>query len=330
MAIFTVAYSDGHLRSPALPDQDIRLPLDRILRRQSGTPPVVIMVHGYSHHPHLPHANPARDIFAADTNAAPTRSTSWPLAMGFDQPSSGLCIPFAWPGRIDRNATPWQRLNRFTTIYQRASEAGHGLSRLITWVREVSPHALISVLAHSLGARTATTAVLKAPPNSVTRLILLGGAMFASEARAARNHSPDTCIFNVTARENDLFDWLFEAIAPRDLHDDHGLGIGIGGPRPNWHDIQIDHPDLLRILAGSGIGFAAPRQTISHTGFYDRPGVMAFYHRLLTTGDDRWIADICHEISQLPPEPRGARLSRIITRLKARPGSADTGNSRTS
>ena len=76
--------------------------------------------------------------------------------------------------------------------------------------------------------------------------IITPGQTPSGTARAALSHAKTTTCFNITARENDLFDLLFEYAAPRAERGDHGLGRGLGQRMRNWHDFQLDHPRLRR------------------------------------------------------------------------------------
>lgn len=316
MSIFPVSAQDGVLRASDAPDTEPRLPLANALSQTAPGTPVMILVHGYSHHPHLAKADPSRHIYATHTRRA--GAPSWPLALGYGPTASGdgLCIPFAWPGRVDAAATLLQRLNRFSTIYARAHDTARDLARLITWITEIAPDRPVLLLAHSLGARCVLTALRHLPADSVARVVLLGAAAFASETTQTLKTAPaakTARFFNIIARQNDLYDLAFEWLAPRSTWTDRALGRGLTHPPGNWLDIQLDHPDIRATLARHGIGLATTAPTISHTEFYLRPGAMQFYRHLLCKADNTAIADLRRDLDQITPQPMGTRLLRALS-----------------
>ena len=316
MSIFSVTAHEGLLQSPDMPQTDVRLPLARALAQVPDHAPTLILVHGYSHHPHLATANPARHIYATREPQHP-EAISWPLALGYggNGPAEGLCIPFAWPGCVDGAATLVQRLNRFTTVYDRAAETGEALARLITWIKEIAPDRPTMVLAHSLGARCVFAAAHRLPARSIDRVVLLGAAAFASEAETMLRMAPaarDARIFNILSRQNDLFDLAFEWLAPRARWSDRALGRGLRNAPPKWLDVQLDHPDLGPVLGRHGIGLAAARSTISHRDFYLRPGAMRFYRHILCDAGNRQIARLSDDLATLAHQPMGTRIWRAL------------------
>jgi hypothetical protein len=85
-------------------------------------------------------------------------------------------------------------------------------------------------------------------------------------------------VFNVTSRENDLFDALLMAAMPgRGLP----LGRGLGAPGRNWIDIPIDRAATRSALAGLGFPIPTPDRRFCHWSGYLRPGLFPLYAALL-------------------------------------------------
>ena len=89
-------------------------------------------------------------------------------------------------------------------------------------------------------------------------------------------------VINVTTRENDLFDFLFEWLGKAGL--DTSIGQGLRRRRPNWLDLQIDQAATLATLARLGHVLPAPRARICHWSAYTRAGTFTLYRALLTDG----------------------------------------------
>ncbi len=320
MTILNIAQFEGRLTSLAAPEQDIRLPLANAIAALPDKRPIVIMVHGYGHHPLMPSADPTHHIFAPDVAAHSAHKISWPMAMGFGEGAchQGLCLTYSWPGRIEIQTSFWQRLNRFSTIYNRCEVAACSLAQLIICLNEITPDRPVNLLAHSLGARTALLALTHLPRNTVSRLVLMGAAVYVSEAQAIMRSplaAQTAHVLNVTARENRIYDILFEAIAPRQNVCDASLGQGWPDAPANWTEMQLDNPETGRILARHGVGLGGGSKLFSHCGFYDRPGMMTFYRRLLADPDPICLETLSLELQQVLAQPRYAAVRGTFTRL---------------
>ncbi|WP_187431152.1 hypothetical protein ROLI_008490 [Roseobacter fucihabitans] len=268
------------------------IPLARVLAAQATqTGPIVIMLHGYKYTPedaaHCPH----RKLFNAAANG-------WPRALGFlsDQVDEGLCIAFAWSAR-----GPLWRAHR------RAAKLGAVLAGLIASLRALAPHRPLHLIAHSLGAEIALSALVHLPGASIDRMLLLTGASFIGKAQdmLATPAGMTTEVFNITSRENDLFDLAFEhLVAARDLND---RAIGQGVQAPNALNLQLDCDTTLNALALLGLPVARAQRRVSHWSVYQRPGVMALYAAILR-GDGALTQS---RLAHLLPEACAPRWSRF-------------------
>ena len=236
--------------------------------------PVVIMVHGKGYAPADPTADPHRLIFAPRPGHGFSRNVSWPRRLGFALPAPraprGLCLGFGWQA----TGSLWQATAA-------ADAASPMLARLIQMIRRADPDRRIDLIGHSLGARVILGTVPLLAEGALARAILLAGADFTERAAAALASPAGRTaeFFNITTRENDLYDFLFErAFAP--LGRRAALGRGHSGA-PNWIDVQIDHPGTGAALKSLGLPLAPPRSRICHWSVYLRPGTFHLYRALI-------------------------------------------------
>ncbi|MCJ8140254.1 hypothetical protein [Falsirhodobacter halotolerans] len=227
-------------------------------RPPRGTP-TTILVHGYRWAPDGGRDDPHLHILGAE---------GWPRRLGFGRGQAGLCVGFGW----DAQGTIWG-------AQARAAAAGLALARL---VRSVRPNGPVNIFAHSLGAQVALTALCHLGPQDVARMVLLAGAAFRDTADAALT-GRQTEVLNVTSRENDGYDLLYEAlVAP--LSGRRTLGTMPSGPR--MATVQIDAPDHRLALAGLGFPTRPPERRICHWSGYRRPGLFRLYRHFLHRPDD--------------------------------------------
>jgi len=276
--------------------------------------PVVIMVHGRGYAPGIRGIDPHQLIFAPRPSRTEPRFLSWPRRLGFALPGAnrqvaarGLCIGFGWDGRGDI----WRATRN-------ADRTAQMLARLVQMIRRAAPGKPVDLIGHSLGARVILGAVPLLARGAVGRVLLLAGADFASRAQAALaapagQHAE---FFNITSRENDLYDLLFE----RSLHPLRNVpAIGRGLPHNpasgagNWLDIQIDN-DLTRTrLAALGFSLPPPRLRICHWSVYLRPGIFRLYRALL---HDRQRLAV-PQLRDCLDHPGDGRWSRLFARAPA-------------
>jgi len=297
--------------------------------------PIVILIHGFMYDPEgASAANPHGELYA-ETRAPKRRSrrASWPHGLGFTETGieDGLCVAFAWQSRPRPLASLiGAARNFFSAAYERAPAAADALLSVIRTLRAARPDAEIDLFCHSLGARVVLSALKRAAASgeadALGRVILLGGAEFAGEARAAmatldhRLGASRTQVFNIISRENDLYDALFEIFAPR-----AGAGMrpkggalgrnGLGERREDWIDLQLDHPEFGRFLAERGARLASGRRAACHWSFYTRPGAMRFYRRILRCREDWSIEALRAARAPEAIEPRWTSLRVVPSTL---------------
>ena len=278
-------------------------PEAEIARRLALLPkgaPVVVMVHGKGYRPDCPDRDPHRLILAARPGHGRSRNVSWPRRLGFALPGPrqplGLCIGFGW----DSSGRLWRATAE-------ALAMAPMLARLIHLVRRLDPGRRVDLFGHSLGARVILGAVPLVGEGAVGRVILLAGADFTGRAEAALASPAGRRaeFVNITTRENDLFDFLFErALSP--LGRNGALGRGLPGAA-NWLDVQIDHPATAAALRGLGLPLAARAARICHWSVYLRPGVFRLYRRLIHDRE-RLTLPLLRAALDQAPEPRWSRL----------------------
>ncbi|MBK0326726.1 alpha/beta hydrolase [Rhodobacteraceae bacterium F11138] len=277
-------------------------PVTGTLKRTRTTPgPVIIMIHGYSYHPgdrvHCPHHH----ILSLKPRALPWAAPSWPRELGFGGMArdEGLGIAFAWPAR----GTLW-------AAQRRARDAGHALAALVAGLHHAAPDRPIHIAAHSMGIEVAAEALHHLPAGSVDRIVSMTGASYRSRiAKALDTPAGRRATFiNVTSRENDLFDFLFERLIAPSAPGDRTLGQGIEAA--NAVTVQLDCPASLTHLAQLGARIAPPSQRICHWSSYMRPGVLQFYCKLMRQPER-------YSLNQLRaglPEHSAPRWSRLVAR----------------
>ncbi len=284
--------------------------LDDVLAAQMAAlpagAPVVVLVHGYKFSPARPEHSPHAHILSLNPRTECWKALSWPRHLGFGRgtPTEGLCIAFGWEAR----GTIWQ-------AWAQAADAGRALAALIGRIR-AQRRVAVDLIGHSLGARVALTALAALPAGSVGRVVQLAAAEFQSTARAALDTPAGRSaeVFNITTRENDLFDGLMEWVIRPPCPGDQALGAGLPNAPRQWLDVQLDHPGTCDALAGFGFDIRAPSRRVCHWSAYLRPGVFPFYEALLR---DRHRLPLATLRAALPGDsaPRWSRLLPAIAPL---------------
>ncbi|WP_321362740.1 hypothetical protein [uncultured Celeribacter sp.] len=245
------------------------LVLREALAKTPAGAPIVICVHGYKFSPLVPEHDPHDHILSLDPGLPCRKALSWPRGLGFGTGRSdeGLCIALGWQAR----GSIWQ-------AYSEARATGEALARLI-WKLDRPVH----VMGHSLGARVILSALPHLPEGAVRRAILLSAAEFRSTAEHALDSAAGRTaeVLNVTSRENDLFDALFEMALVPDHAPSRSLGAGLGQLHRGWCDIQIDDTATRAALARLGYDIPAADKKICHWSPYLRAGVFEFYRTAL-------------------------------------------------
>lgn len=278
--------------------------LDMALHRLPADHPIVVLIHGFKFSPFDPARDPHGHILSLNPPTGCRKARSWPRALGFDgvTPRNGLCIGFGW----EATGSIWQ-------AYGRAGQSGGVLAKLIERIHQLRPNQQIDILAHSLGARVALSALPHLPAHTLRRMILMTPAETMQAATRALE-SPagrSTEFINVTSRENDLYDFAFEwLIAPHRLGD-RSLSHRCHSPLPNWLTLQIDQGATLQALRDLGFQIAAPEHRICHWSTYLRPGIFSLYRALLAS-------DLpLEELRSSLPDRSSPRWSRLIARPRA-------------
>lgn len=265
------------LRINATPDglrlhQSHRPPWPSITRAADGEGPVVIMIHGFRFAPGAGSDCPHRHILSTADAPLDWKALSWPRALGFGQhdPAPGLGIAFGW------NA-----LGSLWNAFDQAQQAGHLLSTLINQLHMRAPHRPIHLIGHSMGARVILSALPHTAHKSLNRILLLAPAEYRKAAQAALQSPAGRTaeVFNITSRENDLYDFLLERLIRTPKPD---RIMGSAPPEaPNLLSIQLDDPDTLSALASRGLRLAPAQRRVCHWSAYLRPGVFDLYRALL-------------------------------------------------
>ncbi|MEL7214176.1 MAG: alpha/beta hydrolase [Pseudomonadota bacterium] len=264
-----------------------------------GPGPIIVMVHGYKFSPQHPRHDPFKHILSTEPAPGRRSAVSWPRHLGFHgRKEDGVAIGFGWHAR----GSIWQAV-------EAALAAGAALAQLIDALQAQNPARPIHAIAHSLGARVVLEAMVRLDGPALNRVILLSPADWTDHAEAALARPPGGAaeVFNVTGRENDLFDTLLARAVP---HTAPVLGQGLPQAGENWLDIQLDHPQTEIALARLGHRFAPSSRAVCHWSSYLRPGAFPFYKRLLRAPETLSMA---HLRAALPSQlqPKWSRLPLV-------------------
>lgn len=287
-------------RDPAL--HAAQAGLDSVLHEALNHPgPVVIMVHGYRFQPGDPIHCPHDHIFSCATEFACNKAVSWPRQLGFVPHSAtpGLAIAFGWHAR----GTLQQAKNT-------ATDAATALARLISSIRAISPNRPINLIAHSLGAQVVLEAFRPLARYDVARIVLMNGATYRTHAQyCLAGPAGRTCeVFNVTSRENAVFDRLFSLALPSAITGD--LPISQGIPARNVLSVRIDQPTVRTALSNLGFPIAPGLHRVCHWSTYLRPGLFAFYRALLFAPDTLPMASLQTLLDLSPHKTREVQRTR--------------------
>jgi len=266
-----------------------------------GQGPIILMLHGYKYAPSQPEHSPHKKIFGDGP-------TAWPAQLGFGAQTrdEGLAVAFGWYAR-----------GPLHSVYRRATQLGVTLADLITQIKCAAPQRPVHIIAHSLGAQAALSALPHLPARSIQRMVLLTGASFESHARRMLSTAAGRTaeVFNVTSRENDLFDLAFERLVPAPQQGDRAIGQGISAP--NVRTWQLDCAATLAALRQHGYAVDDAQRRICHWSSYRRPGVMQLYETLLRTPERVPLSSFDAVLPRCP-EARWSRFNPDLSRLALR------------
>ncbi|MEL6294959.1 MAG: alpha/beta hydrolase [Pseudomonadota bacterium] len=266
-----------------------------------GSGPVIVMIHGFKYDPNCGSCSPHSTIFARTAHPDRTDDTQWPRHLGFGNghADEGLAIAFGWRAR----GNLWR-------AERSARAAGRNLARVVREIRNIAPERPVHMVTHSLGSEVAFAALERLPTRSVGRIFALTAASYVSRANAAMQTPAGRTseLFNVTSRENDVFDFMYERMIAPPERGDWAMGTGV--ELPNAVNIQIDCPETLRRLTDFGGHIEPSNRRVCHWSGYTRPGVLRFY-KLAMRQPDRVPLDA---LRRALPAQTAPRWSRVIQR----------------
>jgi pimeloyl-ACP methyl ester carboxylesterase len=261
--------------------------------------PLVAMIHGFRYSPSDASRDPHRHILGPTPDSRRWGSVSWPRRLGLNS-DKGLGLAWGW----EASGTIW-------SAHRNAGRSGLGLARAIAHLRHIAPRRPVHVIAHSLGARVACTAIEQLAPGDIDRVILLAAALSVDEARRAAGSPAGRCatFVNVSGSENGIFDVGLRLALPLE-----GPRLVPGALEPDgWIDLRLDNPAVLEDLARLGWRIAQPQKTICHWSGYLRPGVWKLYRDLLTSPDPAALTHLRHAAAQAACSARAPRKPFLLS-----------------
>ena len=283
-----------------------RCVLAELRRKNTVDGPAIIMIHGYKYLPEHPDHCPHGLIMALHPKDGPGKPPSWPRQLGFGvgHRGEGLAVAFGWQAR----GYLWQ-------AQERAIQAGKALAKVIAAIKHSAPDRPVHIIAHSMGIELALEALHFLPSRSVDRIISMTGASYASRALAAfETTAGRTAEFiNVTSRENDAFDFMYEWLIPAPRFGDRAIGHGLQAK--NTVTLQIDSAETLELLERMGIPVGPPERRICHWSSYTRQGILRVYNELIRRRD-LYPLRVLQQGVPMRPDPR---WSRLLPRANALP-----------
>lgn len=261
--------------------------------------PVTVMLHGYRYSPRHTRTDPHAEIFSPAPRFGNARIVSWPKRLGYSRGVNGLAVGFGWHA----SDSIWQ-------AHAEAARAGVALARLVRDLRGRGAGP-VGIVGHSLGARVAFQAMHHLAPGDIGRVILLSAAEFRDRAEAALASPCGRAaqVLNVTSRENDLFDFLFERLIGGPFRA-LGPALGEGLSAPNAVTLQIDHAQHRGGLRALGFPTAPPTRVVCHWSAYLRPGLFPLYRAFLHRPADLTL----HRLRAALPVETAPRWSRLLAR----------------
>lgn len=235
---------------------------------------VTVMTHGYRFSPQAGDTrNPHHHILTGGPVPNCWKAVSWPRHLRVGQRTGTLGVALGWPA-----------LGSLGQAYRRAEQAGAALARIARIVAAQRPDLPVHVIAHSLGARVALSALPLLPEGGLSRLILLSGAEYRGVAMRALDTPAGrgARVINVASRENLPFDLAFRALIRPHHWADWPLAAGLAADRPGWLDLRIDCPRQIDRLNQIGFRLRPPVGRYCHWSGYLRPGVFGLYRALLS------------------------------------------------
>ncbi|MEY8801594.1 DUF726 domain-containing protein [Leisingera sp. XS_AS12] len=243
-------------------------PLESLLQRATaGDGPVIVMIHGYNYRPGGRSNCPHRHLLSLEPAHLPWRAPSWPRQLGFGlgHADEGLGIAFGW------NACGTLRQAQAS-----AARAGQALAQVCALLHRQDPRRPVHVIGHSLGIEVALEMLHHLPQGAIGRIISLFGASFQSRTATALDTPAGRSaeFINITSRENDPFDFLFERLTRLPTRGDHAIGHGLNAA--NAVTLPLDDADTLSHLRTLGYAIAQPQHRICHWSSFTRPGTLRF------------------------------------------------------
>lgn len=277
MAFIRVNSTNGHLFNPGNPNLCFEDRLRKTLQKTPSTTPIILFVHGYRYSPLIKETDPQSSLYAQGAGRACWKVKSWPHHLGLfdsDRPYA-IGLAYGW------DAAPRYKLPIFNLrdIYMRAYEEAQHLATVLHLIKQINPTRKIDFFAHSMGARVVLQAIHMAPDSNLGRVILLGGTEYSDTAyEVLKTPAAQSAEFyNITARQNILYDVLFAYLGPWVGNGEKLLGAGLQSAPSNWIDIRLDCPQTMERLQHIGVNLAKPDLGFCHWTFYIRDGVFDLY-----------------------------------------------------
>ena len=266
-----------------------------------STRKIIIMINGFDYDP-TEHSddNPHQTLFREWGERVQTLAGDDWECFGFGWYSAEL-EPSSWLGGLIRGY--W---NPYRWGWELAGQAAGILAKAIQ-SRLDGSNAEICIIAHSLGARVALSALAQLPSDSVMRVLLLNGSSYSQSSKVIATYT-DSHVLNVIVKADDVLNKLGSVFAPEAFIEAVVGQSGIENPPVNWLDICLDDPDVQARATACGydnIRGDNPNNIADHWYSYTHADNWPLFCDFL--GGTRSLSDLCDIAS---PTSRPAPLSK--------------------
>ena len=207
---------------------------------------IIIMVNGFDYDPtETSEDNPHLTLFKEwNGHISAIQEEHWDC-FGFGWYSAEL-EPGSWVGGLLR--LHW---NPYRWGWELAGKAGGILAKMIAARLAADDGAEICIVAHSMGARVALSALTQLPRSAVKRVLLLNGSEYSQTAKVVSLYT-NSDVLNVVVKADDVLSKLGSIFAPEEFIENVVGQSGLCDPPHTWLDICLDNTGVKEKTRAGG------------------------------------------------------------------------------